>query len=123
MTPRTKKRNSLFPAYTPPDSHNPTMEEMAEHLGLYIQAIGKRVAAFGSIIAVVAGGGAYATHVSEAQPVNEAAVRIKALEDSSASHNRRITEVERLMRTNIYISCQVLVRVQPSQSIQPQECR
>lgn len=123
MTPRTKKRSSLFPAYSPPAQANPTTDEWAEHIGLYIQTIAKRVVAIGSIIVMVGGGGAYATHVGEAKPVDEATTRVRALEDSVSAHNRRITEVERLMRSNIYISCQVLQRVQPATSIQPQECR
>jgi hypothetical protein len=122
MTPRTKRRTSLFPAYTPPDHDNLTMEEWAQHMGAFIQATAKRALTFGGILVAIGGGGAYASHVNETKPVDDATVRVKAIEDSVSAHGRRLGENERLMRAVLYISCETLAKVQPAQSIPPRDC-
>lgn len=127
MTPRPKKRASLFPAYLPPDQPDLSLEEWATHLGGYIRVIAMRLAQLATLFAVVGGGTAYvATSGTKPEAVEINAIanaRIKALEDTASIHGKRISENESLSRAILYISCETLRRVQPATALPPQECR
>jgi hypothetical protein len=121
MTPRTRKRASIFPAYTPPASGE---LPSADHLADYIDRLAKRVLTIGSLLAVVAGAGGFlGIRVMSPRDITlQTEARFKAIEDTVRSNTRRLTAAETIMANNLYISCEVLARIQPG-SIPPKECR
>lgn len=108
-------RRSLFPKYEPTSADAPT-----EYLLAHLTAWGKRIlvlaALFGTLAAAASSLG------FQLLGPRQMATRVKAVEDSTTALSRRTTNLESLMRRNLYLSCQVLDRVQPARSIPPQEC-
>jgi hypothetical protein len=122
MTPRTSpkpaaKRASLFPAYVPPDDDTPPHE----HFAAYVETVARRVLLAGSVLALIAAGGGF-LGFGVLGP-KQTASKVTTLEDSARVHSKRISDLESLVRTNLYISCEVLTKIQPPGSIPPQECR
>jgi hypothetical protein len=123
MTPRTKKRASLFPAYAPPEQPDLSLEEWATHLGGYIRSIAMRLAQIAMLLAAIGGGTAYVAKPTPSANDSAAIARIKTLEDTAAAHGKRLTALETKLDAVLYIGCRTLERVQPARAIAPQECR
>ena len=126
MTPRTKKpRPSLFPAYTLPEQQGLTLEEWAVHLAGYIRSIAMRLGQLVALLAALAGGTAYVASPKTLPTANDSSTiaRVKALEDTVVARGRQINALEAKINSVLYIGCETLAKVQPAQSIPPQECR
>lgn len=121
MTPRTKKRATLFPAYEPPTDGPPS----AEYLAAYFDRLAQRVLTYGAVLVFITGAGAFLgiRVISPRDASAQSEARFKALEDTVRVHSREITDVTSIVRSVLYISCETLAKVQPAQSIPPQECK
>jgi hypothetical protein len=122
VTPRNplqkqQRRTSIFPAYAPPADNEPSFE----HFATYVQSLVKRGVGIVSLLGLIGAGAAFLGF--QVHGPKEAAARIAALEDTAKAHSRRIDGQDTLMRTNIYLTCEVLGLVQPARSIVPKECR
>lgn len=119
MTPRAKKRASIFPAYEPPSDGPPS----AEYLASYFDRLAQRVLTYGAVLVFVAGAGGFlgVRIISPRDSTVATEARFKALEDTVGAYGKRITNAEIVGVNNLYISCQILARMQPG-SIPPKEC-
>lgn len=125
MTPRTKKRSSLFPAYAPPEHPDLTLEEWATHLGGYIRVIAMRLAQLATLLAAIGGGTAYVASSKPVPAANDSVTiaRVKALEDTVSRRGKQSDAMEAKISAVLYIGCQTLAKVQPARSIPPSECQ
>lgn len=113
MSPRETIARSVFPAYQPPGPD----DDPLEHQAAYLARWGRRVL----VLAALLGATASALAALGFRGPNTAA-RLTAVEDSTHANSRRIDALEQLQQSTLYVACQTLQRVQPANSVPPQDC-